>query len=83
MDIRTGDIYPNEKAILEKLQTEFVRPMIIPPTPLQLQNMKVGRNDPCPCGSGKKFKECCLLPRLAAAHLDAINAAGLERKEKA
>ena len=20
---------------------------------------KVGRNDPCPCGSGKKFKECC------------------------
>jgi hypothetical protein len=22
----------------------------------------VGRNDPCPCGSGKKFKKCCLLP---------------------
>jgi tetratricopeptide (TPR) repeat protein len=22
---------------------------------------KVGRNDPCPCGSGKKFKKCCLL----------------------
>ena len=21
--------------------------------------MKVGRNDPCPCGSGKKYKECC------------------------
>ncbi len=21
---------------------------------------KVGRNDPCPCGSGKKFKNCCL-----------------------
>ncbi|EAA3892892.1 SEC-C metal-binding domain-containing protein, partial [Salmonella enterica] len=20
----------------------------------------VGRNDPCPCGSGKKFKQCCL-----------------------
>ncbi|WP_428484137.1 SEC-C metal-binding domain-containing protein [Rhodopila sp.] len=20
----------------------------------------VGRNDPCPCGSGKKFKNCCL-----------------------
>jgi uncharacterized protein YecA (UPF0149 family) len=20
---------------------------------------KVGRNDPCPCGSGKKFKQCC------------------------
>lgn len=22
--------------------------------------MKVGRNDPCPCGSGKKYKRCCL-----------------------
>lgn len=20
-----------------------------------------GRNDPCPCGSGKKYKKCCLL----------------------
>jgi hypothetical protein len=22
---------------------------------------KIGRNDPCPCGSGKKYKRCCLL----------------------
>ena len=22
-------------------------------------NAKVGRNDPCPCGSGKKYKKCC------------------------
>jgi hypothetical protein len=22
--------------------------------------MSVGRNEPCPCGSGKKFKQCCL-----------------------
>lgn len=22
--------------------------------------MKIGRNDPCPCGSGKKYKNCCL-----------------------
>ncbi|MCB0522298.1 MAG: SEC-C domain-containing protein [Saprospiraceae bacterium] len=21
---------------------------------------KVGRNDPCPCGSGKKYKKCCM-----------------------
>jgi len=25
-----------------------------------MQNMKVGRNAPCPCGSGKKFKKCCM-----------------------
>lgn len=24
------------------------------------QKVKVGRNEPCPCGSGKKFKKCCL-----------------------
>lgn len=24
------------------------------------QKAKVGRNEPCPCGSGKKFKKCCL-----------------------
>ncbi len=24
------------------------------------RQMKVGRNDPCPCGSGKKYKKCCL-----------------------
>jgi uncharacterized protein len=23
-------------------------------------NQKVGRNDPCTCGSGKKYKNCCL-----------------------
>jgi len=23
------------------------------------KQLKVGRNDPCPCGSGKKFKKCC------------------------
>jgi len=22
--------------------------------------MEIGRNDPCPCGSGKKYKECCI-----------------------
>jgi uncharacterized protein YecA (UPF0149 family) len=24
------------------------------------KKIKVGRNDPCPCGSGSKFKKCCL-----------------------
>lgn len=22
--------------------------------------VKIGRNDPCPCGSGKKYKKCCI-----------------------
>ena len=24
-----------------------------------MNTQKVGRNDPCPCGSGKKYKKCC------------------------
>ena len=28
--------------------------------PATASHRKVGRNDPCPCGSGKKFKRCCL-----------------------
>jgi len=28
--------------------------------------MKIGRNDPCPCGSGQKYKKCCLLNKLPA-----------------
>ena len=27
------------------------------------RNDRVGRNDPCPCGSGKKYKNCCLKAR--------------------
>jgi SWIM/SEC-C metal-binding protein len=28
-----------------------------PPVPIQYE--KIGRNEPCPCGSGKKYKKCC------------------------
>lgn len=31
-------------------------------TPVTLRN-KIGRNQPCPCKSGKKYKKCCLLKR--------------------
>ena len=30
-----------------------------PPQPMTRMEPKVGRNDPCPCGSGKKYKQCC------------------------
>jgi len=29
----------------------------------QRLNKKIGRNEPCPCGSGKKYKKCCALPK--------------------
>jgi hypothetical protein len=31
-----------------------------PAAPVQVSPRRVGRNDPCPCGSGKKFKHCCM-----------------------
>ena len=37
--------------------SDLVR-ILEPPTPLQ-KAAKVGRNEPCPCGSGKKYKRCC------------------------
>ena len=30
------------------------------PEPIRNRGQHVGRNDPCPCGSGKKFKNCCM-----------------------
>ena len=27
--------------------------------PIRNKNQRIGRNDPCPCGSGKKYKKCC------------------------
>jgi uncharacterized protein len=29
------------------------------PIPLRREGRKIGRNDPCPCGSGRKYKRCC------------------------
>jgi len=39
--------------------SEFVAKKIVT-TNGKVQFRKVGRNDPCPCGSGKKFKKCCM-----------------------
>lgn len=56
---------PNE--IFEKYEKPHLRPL--PDKPFELDGAeiinyktrkKVGRNDPCPCGSGKKYKKCCL-----------------------
>lgn len=35
------------------------RPAERPLPPIRRESPKIGRNDPCPCGSGKKYKKCC------------------------
>jgi len=50
------------KFALEKLKQESPsssQPKLNPPVTLQTKQ-RVGRNAPCPCGSGKKFKKCCI-----------------------
>ncbi|MFN7843104.1 MAG: SEC-C metal-binding domain-containing protein [Pirellula sp.] len=32
--------------------------------PIRNRGSRVGRNDPCPCGSGKKYKNCCMRQQL-------------------
>jgi preprotein translocase subunit SecA len=49
---------PDALAGLE-VEKEATAPQIQIPKTIKREMPKVGRNDPCPCGSGKKFKQCC------------------------
>jgi hypothetical protein len=46
----------NRKRFLDSLREDGS----VKGTPFKKQYTDVGRNDPCPCGSGKKFKKCCM-----------------------
>lgn len=48
-------IQPN----VEKLYRYFFKPVKTASTTFVHAGPKVGRNEPCPCGSGKKYKKCC------------------------
>jgi uncharacterized protein YchJ len=61
------DAYHAPNEIFEKFEKSNLRPL--PDEPFNFDGAdifdfksgkKVGRNDPCPCGSGKKYKKCCL-----------------------
>jgi len=60
--------------VRERSQGDGVRspsqaPMAVSAAPMPVQRMqpKVGRNDPCPCGSGKKYKKCHMLTDAVSA----------------
>ncbi len=66
MDTSNGKIYEYDSKKMKKLldkdpeAKKRLKQMALDPTTQQLKSMKVKRNDPCPCGSGIKFKKCCL-----------------------
>lgn len=51
-----------EKAEFRRIDDEwlYTRAVRSGPAPFKSAQPKVGRNDPCLCGSGKKYKQCCL-----------------------
>ena len=49
-----GEIASQQQAAIDGTQADRK------PEPIRLHQKRVGRNDPCPCGSGKKFKNCCM-----------------------
>lgn len=51
---------PEWRYLLEVMELEMLNePPGLMPQPV-INDEKIGRNDPCPCGSGKKYKKCCL-----------------------
>jgi SEC-C motif-containing protein len=57
-----GEHSLQEKAefVREKGQWIYTRAVRTGPAPFKSTAPKAGRNEPCPCGSGKKYKHCCL-----------------------
>ncbi len=51
----------HERSLFQKVKGEwkFIDGELVKPKPIVREEPKVGRNDPCPCGSGKKYKKCC------------------------
>jgi hypothetical protein len=54
-DAEEGTIH-GQAGFLERLGGSGLQQPLTP----RREPTKVGRNDPCPCGSGKKYKVCCL-----------------------
>jgi tetratricopeptide (TPR) repeat protein len=54
--------WQGDKEKVQKFEEEFEKLVNPPPPPPRqvINKVKIGRNEPCPCGSGKKYKKCCL-----------------------
>ena len=48
-----------QASALPEAEQESAQQVEAPQQPMVRDTPKVGRNDPCPCGSGKKYKQCC------------------------
>ena len=59
MELRRREVAKQKMAALANVGGEKAKPKPV----VRRASEKVGRNDPCPCGSGKKYKQCCGRPQ--------------------
>jgi len=66
---RFEDEYPEAGALLADICSERaeqqkrgkrLKPLVLDAPETVIAPKTVGRNEPCPCGSGKKYKKCCM-----------------------
>lgn len=54
------DLNPGEPVVMDLRRSLMAdQPVFVDPESLSLKPTKIGRNQQCPCGSGKKYKRCC------------------------
>lgn len=58
-EIINAEVWEKMRQELSSAELDKYAPMNVEPNEAQLQRGIVGKYDPCPCGSGKKFKWCC------------------------
>jgi len=59
-DLEKQNLIHDEKSSFDRLEkSQAPRPPDVRHEPFERKMEKVGRNDPCPCQSGKKYKKCC------------------------
>jgi uncharacterized protein YecA (UPF0149 family) len=59
MDTRTGEILTEAEAMFR--DSKYIRKcVVVTPDMMARRPPRVLPNEKCPCGSGKKFKRCCL-----------------------
>ena len=54
--------------IVRMIASYWRNPPAAPARKSPLRSSKIGRNEPCPCGSGKKYKKCCGASRPPTIH---------------
>ena len=59
VQLRTNQEVRREK-VAKETGTAAATKTAVKKQPVRTADKKVGPNDPCPCGSGKKYKKCCM-----------------------